>query len=480
MTMIAYIYAWACALMIFVPSRLEKRDAILTQKMLNDAKETFVVKDNYDLLGQKLMIPDGLKLSFSGGSVDNGELCGSDSEIDVKGHSPIFGFDIKISGTWRVPEVHDGWFAFDKSPDFISNNLINNVLAFSNDTSYCHLVFDENRTYFYELGYHDGGFLGEMVSYKVVDGKKKRTYSDLLTDDFSFLRIFSIPSNTRLTVNNTWIMLPTNMGAYFVFWEKFKENITIDGFGKICGDAKTHLYTQPFNVDSKRYFGEWGMIFEFISCRNITFRDITIEGAFGDCLYFSSRITKGVSHKKQIARGLLMDNVTVRYGRRNGVVIGAQDVVIRNCLFEKCGIDEIHGTQPWAAIDFESDDLKKNDFFYCDNVQMINCVFRDNRIDVNSYGVTSPNFGKYAITIKNCSFYNAVSVNSSHWMRFIKCHFSFLQSGKNTFSMFTNSTNLSFEDCSFDKLDKNRQAKSLLKGNRFTNCTVGEKSLKKE
>ena len=445
---------------------------ILTQEMLDAESEVFYVRANYTLAGATLTVPAGKVLVFTGGSLDGGEIVGTGTSIRMLQMRPAFGLDLIISGTWNVPEVHDGWFLFDESSEFISNRFINNILAFSNDASFCHIIFEEARTYYFELPYYEGGFLGEKVSYKMDNGRKRRQYSDLLTDDFSFLRIFTIPSNTKLTINNTWQMLPTEMGAYFVFWEKFKENISVEGRGKICGDVKNHLYTQPFNIDSKSYFGEWGMIFDCISCKNFSFRDITIEGAFGDCLYFASRCSEGETNEKQIARGLLMDNVKIRYGRRNGLVIAARDVVIKNCTFENCGIDEIKGTQPWAAIDFESDDFQNNDSFYCYNVQMSDCTFSNNRIDINSYIVTKPDFGEYAVTISNCSFPNAVSVNSSHWMRFVNCHFAFLKSGNNTFSMFTNSTNMLFEECTFDKIDRTRQEASILKGNKFTKCTV--------
>lgn len=460
-------------LLLEFPVSASKVKFVLTQKMIDEYKDSFVIKKDYDLSGNRVIIPRRLRIVFDGGSLDNGEVCGTNT-IMVLTHqkSIIFGKDIIISGTWNISEVYDSWFAFDKSDAYISNRLIKNVLAFSNDRSFCHIVFDENRTYFFELPYHGGGYLGEKVSFKMVDGKKKRKYADLLSDRFAYLRIFTIPSNTRLTINNTWKMLPTEMGAYFVFWEKLKKNITIDGNGKICGDARNHLYTQPFNIDSKRYFGEWGMIFEFISCNNIKLSGITIEGAFGDCLYFSSRVVDGIPLNKQIARGLQMNNVKIRYGRRNGVVIGAQDVMIRNCTFENCGIDEINGTQPWAAIDFESDDFEKNKFFYCYNVQLKDCKFRNNRIDVNSCGITNPEFGKYAVTISNCTFPNPVSVNSSHWIRFKRCYLTSLKSGNNKFSMFTSSTNLLFEDCIFEKIDRVRQARSLLKGNRFKNCRI--------
>ncbi len=311
--------------------------------------------------------------------------------------------------------------------------------------------------------------MGETVTYHFSGNRKSRHYRDLGRNDHDYLRIFSIPSNTYVTINNTLQMLPTNMGAYFVFWEYNKENITIDGNGKIIGDAFTHIYNNEFNADSKNYYGEWGVIFMFLKCRNISIKGVSVESAFGDCLTFSGSFYENDNNRW--SDGLKMDSVSIRYGRRNGLVIGARNVEVKNCFFGGCGIEEIHGTQPWAAIDLEPDYIADFPELYLENVVIDNCSFVNNTIDINSYIVAPENEKREAATIKNCIFSNPISINTSYWLTFENCIINSLKSGNNSFSMFTNSKHLTFKKCVFKKIDVVRKNKSLLNDNHYINCS---------
>ena len=113
----------------------------LTQSMLDNAKGSFVVKKDYSAFDAVLYLPEHLELIFNGGSIDNAELVGNHSSLRVKGKKPVFGKNIRISGVWDVEEVHDGWFEFERGKDFVSNQIINNMLAFSNDSTFCHIFF---------------------------------------------------------------------------------------------------------------------------------------------------------------------------------------------------------------------------------------------------------------------------------------------------------------------------------------------------
>ena len=125
----------------------------LTQSMLDNAKGSFVIKKDYSGFGSVLYLPEHLELIFNGGSIDNAELVGNHSSLHVKGRKPVFGKNICISGVWDVVEVYDGWFEFEEGRDFLSNQLIRNMLAFSNDSTFCHLFFVEDRVYYFELPY---------------------------------------------------------------------------------------------------------------------------------------------------------------------------------------------------------------------------------------------------------------------------------------------------------------------------------------
>ena len=169
-------------------------------------------------------------------------------------------------------------------------------------------------------------------------------------------------------------MLPTNQGAYFVFWEYKKKNVIIDGKGSISGDVREHIYDSPF-VKGSNYYGEWGHIFCCRACSNFYFKDITIENSFGDCILYTADYT----NEKVLDRyseGLIIEDAKIKYARRNGVAIGAQNVVIQNTLFEGCGIDSIKGTAPRAGIDFEPNEVRiypetGNDNVYMRNLSLI-------------------------------------------------------------------------------------------------------------
>lgn len=105
--------------------------SVLTQEMLNVEGETFYVRADFTLAGETFTVPAGKTLVFIGGTLDNGEIVGSGTVIRMRQLRPAFGMDLVISGTWNVPEVHDGWFAFDNSESFVSNQIIKNILAFS-------------------------------------------------------------------------------------------------------------------------------------------------------------------------------------------------------------------------------------------------------------------------------------------------------------------------------------------------------------
>ena len=459
------VSAFVFILPLLSPIGLNKERAVLTQVMLDSAQESFVIKKDYTLKGERIIIPEGLTLIFSGGSLFDGELRGTNSSIQVKGTEPVFGMDLVISGLWSVQEVNDGWFYFDDSPDYVSNQLINNILAFSNDSSFCHIVFNENRTYYFELPYKGRTDIGNMVSYRMVDGKKKRNYAEIYNDVYSYLRIFTIPSNTHLTINNTLKMLPTNQGAYFVFWEYGKENVTIDGTGTIAGDNDWHRYDSPFL--GKSYYGEWGHIFKCIRCKGFTFKDITLSDAFGDCIIYS-----GSSYSEEPntrwASNLTLDHVKILRARRNGVAVGARNVRIIDCHFEGCGTESVHGTSPKSAIDFEPDYVTDYPAIGNRDVIMENCTFLGNYNDVASSVNNLPSFGKIATVIRDCQFTSRVKMSATYWMRFERCYIPYLYKKSDKSQYF--SKHIEFVNCDFGEDSATVHELFNKKTNTFTNC----------
>lgn len=444
------------------------RPALLTQKMLDQANGTFVVQKAYTASGTVLYLPKHLKLVFDGGKIDEAELVGNHSTIQVNGSKPVFGKNTIISGIWDVEEAYDGWFEFEEGRDFISNQLINNMLAFSNDESYCHLYFEEDRVYFFELPYKGNAKLGPGFSYHInEDGTKKIHYEEMYEDAYAFLRIFTIPSNTTLTINNTLQMLPTNQGAYFIFWEYDKENITIEGTGTIAGDNKVHIFDTPFI--GNKFYGEWGQIFRCFKCRNFVFRNITLRDSFGDCIGFHGSPLPG-EEGPRYADGLLIENVKIIGARRNGIALGTRNAIIRNCHFEGCGSEEANGTRPRSAIDFETSFVRTYPEVGNENVLMEKCTFKDNWRDVSTHFNNWKDYGQVATTIKDCVFTDTVKLSHTFWMRFENCYFPFLYNKDDTRSVLLHAQYMFFENCEFGQWDAAIPVTKTKKNNSFINC----------
>ena len=440
---------------------------VLTQEMLNGKGDVFSVKRDYDLDGKTLTLPKGKKLVFKGGSLDGGVIVGNQSGIQVDQSRPAFGKNLVISGTWDVREVYDSWFDFDPSEDFVSNQIINNLLAFTDDESPCHIFFNEDRTYFFELPYKGRADVGNMVPSKVVNGKTKRNYSEIFEDSFSFLRIFTIPSNTHVTINSKLKMLPTNLGAYFVFWEYGKQNIRIDGKGEISGENDWHKYDTYFS-DAKSY-GEWGNLFRCLKCSGFSFKDITVSDAFGDCIIYSG--SRYADEKdERWSSDLTLENVKVLRARRNGVAVGARNVIIRGCHFEGCGTKQVRGTSPRCGIDFEPDGIASFPEVGNENVLMENCTFKDNYYDVSTFKNNLNSYGKVATTVRNCIFHSPLRLQDTSWMLFENCYIPFLYNTKDKSSKMLYSTHMTFKNCEFGELDMSTVVRGKIHSNKFVDC----------
>ncbi|WP_347000370.1 hypothetical protein, partial [Bacteroides cellulosilyticus] len=232
-------------------------DNVLSTENLPRVYSKLIVDVKCDLEEKCLILPSKAELVIEEkGYIDNGIIKGNNSVLTVMSQVPAIGLKVLIAGTWNNAEVYDSWFDFDNSPNFISNRIIENILLLTDDFHFCHIYFQADRNYFFELPYKGEANLGDKLPYSMVGKTKKRKYVDLYNDNYSFLRIFTIPSNTHLTIHNHLKMLPTNQGAYFIFWEYGKKNVIIDGEGSISGDVREHMYDTPF-IKGTNFYGEW-------------------------------------------------------------------------------------------------------------------------------------------------------------------------------------------------------------------------------
>ncbi len=446
---------------------IQSNKNVLTQSMINMPNNVYKIRYDFDLNGATINLPANSVLQFVGGSIKNGTLNGNNTVIEADSNAVIFD-SVVIEGTWNVEHIYDSWFAFNTSPSYISNQIITNILALSNDDVYNTIHFDADRTYYFELPYKGRANLGDDV---------RPNYWLLNTPDYDFLRIFTgFTSNTHLIVNNTIQMLPTNQGAYFIFHIENKENITISGTGAINGDAKDHLYTDPFA--GTNYYGEWGHVLNFRSCNNVVVRDITIGYAFGDGIALGNAAynNNGVKEAGLATKNVTIDAVKVLYARRNGISLGGNNYTITNVYFEGNGSDTIKGTAPMAAIDFENDYVDIEPSGLCTNVSMNNCKFKDNKYDVSStirddlYEVPRGEL----VNISDCNFTSPLRLNRTNGLTFSNCHVVGITNVDNSIAAWYSSKDLVFNNCIFDELNPYLAISAEEQNKKFINPTYPE------
>lgn len=441
---------------------------LLEQVNINKPNTVYIVRYDFCLDGATITLPKNSTLKFEGGSIDNGTIVGNNSSIVSDVDKTILGKNLVIEGTWNIEHIYDRWFAFDSSTNFLSNQIITNILALSNDNVYNTIHFDADRTYYFELPYKGKTNLGDDI---------RPDYWLLNTPDYDFLRIFTgFTSNTHLIVNNTIQMLPTNQGAYFIFHIENKENITISGTGAINGDAKDHLYTDPFT--GTNYYGEWGHVLNFRSCNNVIVRDITIGYAFGDGIALGNAAynNNGVKEAGLATKNVTIDAVKVLYARRNGISLGGNNYTITNVYFEGNGSDTIKGTAPMAAIDFENDYVDVEPSGLCTNVSMNNCKFKDNKYDVSStirddlYEVPRGEL----VNISDCNFTSPLRLNRTNGLTFSNCHVVGITNVDNSIAAWYSSKDLVFNNCIFDELNPYLVISAEEQNKKFINPTYPE------
>ena len=446
---------------------IQSNKNILTQSMINMPNNVYKIRYDFDLNGATINLPANSVLQFVGGSIKNGTLNGNNTVIEADSNAVIFD-SVVIEGTWNVEHIYDSWFAFNTSPSYISNQIITNILALSNDDVYNTIHFDADRTYYFELPYKGRANLGDDV---------RPNYWKLNTEEYAFLRIFTgVTSNTHLIFNNTLQMIPTNQGAYFIFHIESKENIQISGTGTINGDAEDHLYTDPFAGTD--YYGEWGHVLNFRSCNNVVVRDITIGYAFGDGIALGNATynNNGVKEAGLATKNVTVDGVKVLYARRNGISLGGNNYSITNVYFEGNGSDTIRGTAPMAAIDFENDYVDIEPSGLCKNVSMSNCKFKDNKYDVSStirddlYEVPRGEL----VNISDCNFTSPLRLNRTNGLTFSNCHIVGITNVDNSIAAWYVSKDLVFSNCIFDELNPYLAISAEEQDKKFINPTYPE------
>ena len=285
-------------------NRIDGR-SVLTQSMFNRNADEYIVRRQYDLRGDTITIPEGVKLVFKGaGCFTHGTIVGQESTIKAGATKRVFN-DVTILGCWNVEDIYSNWFDFG-SEAFANTRNFQNM---------CTLTGDE-----YPGVVH------------ITDGDY------VVGVDIDNISCLKPNSNTIVILEGNLILQPNNLGSYNIIEIVNKHDIFIWGRGSVVGDVKNHTGHE----------GEWGMGVNISSSRNITLQDITIKNCWGDCIYLG---------QAKIARDEYSENVkivrvTCEGGRRQGLsMIAGKDIHIKQCRFNDTG--KYKFTSPGRGIDIE-------------------------------------------------------------------------------------------------------------------------------
>ena len=105
---------------------------LLLQADFTDENTIYEIRYDFDLNGSEITIPENCVLDFQGGSLNNGNIKGNNT--DIKPSSNIFN-NIFFSGTFKVSKVHTSWF-------FNYNDFDEIITQSQNISSY--IVLDED------------------------------------------------------------------------------------------------------------------------------------------------------------------------------------------------------------------------------------------------------------------------------------------------------------------------------------------------
>ncbi|WCF58654.1 polygalacturonase/tailspike protein [Bacteroides phage PhiCrAssBcn17] len=363
----------------------------LQQSMISKENTIYIIQYDYNLNGQTITIPSGCVLKFEGGSISNGSIKGTDTNI-IAPQIRIFN-TILLSGTWKVRDIFDDWFDFNATTNFDNINNFYNISILQSD---------------------------DLENNVILKGN----YYSSLKDGI----VLSLSSNTNLVLNGSISLLPNNLSSYSIIKGVDKENIKISGGGRLIGDLQNHLGNT----------GEWGFGISFTGCKTISITNIDSSYMWGDGLYIGA---SDDTEEETLSQNIQVNNCKFEYNRRQGISItGAVDVFVNNCYFFNTG--RINGTNPKAGLDIEPSGL------YNSNVTISNCI-ADSNVSTG-FLVYGDNRN---IVIDNCASKNQlISITISQRSATTDNDDVFIRHGNIGGSLQITRGNIRVEDCEVDSV----------------------------
>lgn len=264
--------------------------------------KVFNVRDDYDLEGAVVDIPEGCVLKFEGGSISNGILKGNSNDI-VSPRYKIFE-NIKFSGHFSVPEVYPEWWGGYPNRGLDCYQAIQTAMEFASAHG-----GDEGKTVKFAVGrYGISRTLVLKQGCRLSGVSAKSTWIYSLDGNIKGEWMIDTPEDNNMQpvsssiIENIQIRCTDSMcGEQF---EKTCNGVRCRGWNETCGMKNVHI----------NGFNRYGLFLTFNE------RTITQNCSFRDIFISNSNRNDGGSI------GIYLDNV-------------------RQCVFESMTIDNGSGTE---------------------------------------------------------------------------------------------------------------------------------------
>lgn len=225
--------------------------------------KVYVIKQDWDLKGQSVSLPEGCTLKFVGGCIKNGTLIGNSTVVRLKQEGPVFD-DVRLQGSFNANDFPINAYKTNKLDDFYSF-----LEAFSGAKLY---LTDDYSVSEY-LGLRDGTTPEKLI----IDGKghKLNLYSfGAYKVNQCSIKDITIECRNNIEPKNKWKSDKFTFGVVGHFDQSTLElkNVT---FTKECGFAYIRGFKKLEVSDCK----ENGSYFFVYDCNDVDFHSNSVVNA---------------------------------------------------------------------------------------------------------------------------------------------------------------------------------------------------------
>ncbi len=362
---------------------------------------------DYDLKGQRISLPDGVKLNFDGGKITNGSLVFSSNGV-IDGQ--LLNIDLEVTGDLAIEHPH---FIFVPSRWNIVQGKTTDDKAFQNK---------EHLNTAIELT-HDLGM--EVFEIDKLDayffGRRLTSHAPFSYED----NAIKVPSNTHfLMSDNTFIRVQPSNNPFSRLLMTYKaQNVLIEG-GNLVGDRYLHDYSNVTDETGvSRATHGYGSLINIAGSQHVTVDNVNIYEGEGDgvLIQISAIRNKDGSIKagEMESSNVVIKNSLIDKCRRNNFsIIDANGVLIENNVISNAGGEHesgqaYAGTAPEVGIDLEAYRERRSDGSLYEYERVTNVTIRNNEFVGNDVADVIVYTASFVDIIGN-TFDNRVGVHAGH------------------------------------------------------------------